>query len=645
MTQSQIDINKDRLFSKVRRYFNGEDDAIYETVQNALRAGMPMILAGERPQLEINVLGHKFSVRDFGVGITDIGRCLSLAESDWDETTDRLSDPAGMGICALLAASVRVKVTSLFGELVIESNRFFDDSDYREQLLDNIDTDIKLDTGTLVEATMHRPASVSKVTSVCRWMFDLDVKVNGSAMRTAPDKPKLFELQLDDSETLSFYSKNPITDYTGYDVTGSNVVWQGKIMRIPRIDAVEVAVDGETVITSVDEALPNNSYVVLPSRITNAVTPRLPTRDCLVADEKTKTFAINLVAGMVNWYSREFDAFLDKAEKEFPDRSEMLEYLTRNGSPYLMKIPRDLVQIKLNNWGLKCVKKHYHWYEDCNDCSSRYVFLDKDDPVHCLDSTVVFLGKDDQGDITKMHSITSCEEQLDTDIVMGPDSKFMPQCAEISTRLDGYEVRAGKFGVVTTRQVLIVELPENHLQKYSPKGFTEPFVAVCPDMKIRTAALHDDVDLPDEILEGAEARNAWSNLQANTKDLRDLDEDAVALGYTEFYDFAKCIAVAKTEERMCETLGFAADVAKQVGYSSDENAEEIWKDIDQTLNSLLTDVTGTLHVGGLISDLTRVLGEPYWERPVSRIEVDMENKNISWSLKDGTRKSKSFTEE
>jgi len=87
------------VLTKVTRLFDGSPTTIFnELVQNSRRAGSHKI---EVTLTEGINTSTKVTFRDYGVGVTDLEKILTLTDSGWQEPTISDEDPAGMGIFVL----------------------------------------------------------------------------------------------------------------------------------------------------------------------------------------------------------------------------------------------------------------------------------------------------------------------------------------------------------------------------------------------------------------------------------------------------------------------------------------------------------------------------------------------------------------
>lgn len=648
MTQSQISINENRLFSKIKRYFNGIDDALYETIQNAFRANMPAIMNGERPNLHIVVRDRIFEVQDFGVGIADIGKSLSIAESDWDEVTDRLSDPAGMGLFALIAASTEVTIMSLFGSISIDGNRFFDDKEYRDQLINSVDPDLFISTGTYVKAVLREAVSAERVKHVCRHMFDLNIQINGHSFEPAHKKQVLTDVPFKGGElSLNLHADHPLKMSHIYNSSPPFVIWQGKSMQIPDVGDVEVDVDGAIIKTSLRDVVPKASYIVIPSNIVNIVTPRLPTRDCLVADETTTRFVKELIAHMVMWQHNELEQFFDTKEKEGRTEELLLRNMTYAADLILRYGHKPLVDHHLRKRGYKVASQYEHWHG--GGFSSRYdtVWFRDDDPLFWKDDVIIMLGLDSSGEVKKLFFVESCSDHMSSDLVLDDQYSSLNRCVDLVSECErSDEWIVARPSVKGKRKVIIVEVPESYISvapDYTKEELAST-VKVCPELKIKAAELNTKIPLREKFLEGDKAVESWEKLKSRMGDIETLPDKSIAFAQTFDYNFENCVALGVTEKDLCSVLSDAAELAKDCGAEADDDADAIQEEIENSLNSTLTEVTGTIYTGSVMSDLVNLLGENPWERTIEHIALNMREKSIKWTLSDGTQKQQSFVE-
>lgn len=118
-------INEKRLFKLLPYFFENPQSVLVEIAQNAQRA--------KAKKLEISVTGKTLTAKDNGKGTKNASALLTLAESDWKPEIG-MQNPAGWGMFFLICISTSVEFKSLFGTIKVESERFLNDSKYRESI-------------------------------------------------------------------------------------------------------------------------------------------------------------------------------------------------------------------------------------------------------------------------------------------------------------------------------------------------------------------------------------------------------------------------------------------------------------------------------------------------------------------------------
>lgn len=155
-------VNTDKLYSVIGKFFTNKDNLMFELIQNAARAKATRVEISA-PCLDCNPFSSDTSpdnlirITDNGQGITDIVALLGIAISDWDKDIDQ-QDPAGMGFLQLLALSRQVSITSAFGHVLIDSQRFLQEHDYRLGIVNAVYEPIPGHTGTVIIAEMQTSA-------------------------------------------------------------------------------------------------------------------------------------------------------------------------------------------------------------------------------------------------------------------------------------------------------------------------------------------------------------------------------------------------------------------------------------------------------------------------------------------------------
>ena len=127
-------INEDNLFKNIRHFFGKPRVALKEAVQNARRAG------ADKVDVYFNDAHKMVTIHNNGSLIKDFSKLIILSDSGWDPETMESETPAGWGIMSMISVCRELWIrnageSGVFEELVIESHRFMNDSDYRNKLL------------------------------------------------------------------------------------------------------------------------------------------------------------------------------------------------------------------------------------------------------------------------------------------------------------------------------------------------------------------------------------------------------------------------------------------------------------------------------------------------------------------------------
>lgn len=279
-------VNTDRLFGVVRRLFTGSlDEIVGELLQNAQRSGAT--------EVDIRVSEDRITFSDNGSGLKDgaegFRKLLSIGESDYTPEVEAAQTPMGIGFYALLSHSavIEVRIRSAGKELAINPARWFSDAKYRHNWVELL-TECDHRYGTSIQAKC-RPELIDGFSALFQekwWVPDfalsaqfrgipawvgygnwLRITFNGEVLPAElPDFLKLevlFETE---------YLGNRLTvgmkpgTYSGYGQSFVN--WFGKLIEV---NGLGHEVDWRLSVTG-----------------NNPVTPRSPTRDGIVSDDKWK---------------------------------------------------------------------------------------------------------------------------------------------------------------------------------------------------------------------------------------------------------------------------------------------------------------------------------------------------------------------
>ncbi len=305
-TQTPIHVSSN-FFAKAARYFSNFGSAVTEILQNAYRASLPIETTGVRPRVDVCVdTDHTgvtaLTVRDYGKGITDIGAALSIAVSGWDVSVEREQDPAGMGLCAALAFSERAVIVSKFGSLEIHGKSFFNDTAYRDDLLNHIDPNCNCEG---VEITLYGIPSDSEVIRVVEetafYHAALDVYMRKPGQ---PEQVKVRSFR-DCFQRVQDSDEKPF-DFRGYEIWRDNssgsrgfygdgelgVIWHGQRIQV-KLNAREFKRHfkfDDVEFDTTPEIQSARGWCVAIDHGAAPVTPKLPDRSSLILDEKTVEF-------------------------------------------------------------------------------------------------------------------------------------------------------------------------------------------------------------------------------------------------------------------------------------------------------------------------------------------------------------------
>lgn len=362
-TQTPIHISE-RFFAKAARYFGDLRAALTEIFQNAYRASLPIIDAGDRPRVEVTIWDADLEVRDFGIGIDDVGAALSIAVSGWDPSVEEEQDPAGMGLCAALAYSERVIIKSQFGTLEVRGEEFFTSPEYRESLLDTIQPDT-LDTGasiTLIGVTTSESLASCLKGLVDRVVFHhtaMDVFTRCCSdedptpewERCGSIRDKLTPVCVPGTEDPLthqgygiFVERQSSYYFHGVNRRSLRVLWHGQsievALRDPAMRRLVTLPHGEEVMTRPKMPVSAGVHCIVIDHGFAPVTPKLPDRNELILDEKTVDFLWGFIGPL----------FEDQIQKRY---QEYVEFMEAGGTPtartydrllgcYTNKLPQEL---------------------------------------------------------------------------------------------------------------------------------------------------------------------------------------------------------------------------------------------------------------------------------------------------------------
>lgn len=337
-----------RLFTKVSRYFSNPDDAFREAIQNAYRAYCPIDPNKPKPIIHIEVRqtsdkGNVVTITNEGREITNAETLLSLASSEWENDVEHDQDPAGLGVCALLAYSESTKWESAFGSITVQGEKFFNSPLYRAALevtprlravgdshpqgtrvtMYNVG---EVNRETKVRTTFCASNIIDRIKALTQFHTNVEFTLNGVKMGINPAL-----CREEGNVAIAGYqsvvrrlSKEQWGSIPGNHWTEAGIVlvWHGNKIEVSGTElrkylGTELAIGDNKLMVSVNSI--HKMLVIV--RDENVVTPKLPDRNALVWDDKTIAF---LTEAFKAWAK----AWLDKAEMwinlHTPDKCETI---------------------------------------------------------------------------------------------------------------------------------------------------------------------------------------------------------------------------------------------------------------------------------------------------------------------------------
>lgn len=257
-------INEDRLFKLLPDFFSNPAAVIIELAQNAERSGAS--------NLAITLQNNVLQVEDNGEGCGDVKKLLVLAESGWSQEVEENELPAGWGLFFLISLADNLVFTSRFGSIDVNCNRYLNERDYRETVINQVDPDRMIGRGFMIKAIL-KPGIAEKIlreTHKLRF-FPLMISVNG--------EPVKHEVP---GELYNRYMK---TTYQGNDVyisTNTNLAQNAELFADYDLSTIWYGIPVEP--------HGRRSSVVLDVQQGTPVTPVLPYRHTVKNDERLEEF-------------------------------------------------------------------------------------------------------------------------------------------------------------------------------------------------------------------------------------------------------------------------------------------------------------------------------------------------------------------
>lgn len=281
-----VTVNIDNLFRTVSRYFGSADSALTEAVQNAYRSYLPRDLAGPAPVIRIDTSAEGVAVTDYGRGIADPMNMLSIASSDWAAGVEQKHNPAGMGVCGILAFCKSATWISTFGTIRVDSERFFNDSSYRENLGAEVQHNGPFVGTQLMMDGFTGQLTMDKVSKLFGRYLTASIAFNGSPIQIAQLPPRV-AIHPTGNSTIHSLLGDDLPDYGA--APQIRVFWHGHDIGVPDFSPAAITLEspgGPLTYTSAYGGL----RVFVNVLDENVITPKLPDRTSLIQDERTTTF-------------------------------------------------------------------------------------------------------------------------------------------------------------------------------------------------------------------------------------------------------------------------------------------------------------------------------------------------------------------
>jgi len=168
-------INENRFFSMIENFFENTSNVLHEIIQNSCRAGAD--------KLDISFKNQELIAIDNGIGCHSWQSIFILAGSGWNKEIQDNQQPAGFGMYHLLAISTSVYIKSLFGSIEIDTETFFKEKSYRENIenlvnKNNTDKHFYLKAKLKEKAVFDIQYTLFDKAAIQFGWYDIDIKIN-----------------------------------------------------------------------------------------------------------------------------------------------------------------------------------------------------------------------------------------------------------------------------------------------------------------------------------------------------------------------------------------------------------------------------------------------------------------------------------
>lgn len=290
-------INENRFFEKVAPFMFNEGDMLPEIIENSLRA--------KASKVTIKTDKENLVVLNNGNVLENFSNLFIVAQSNYDEGVEESQKPAGMGVLSIISNSKQVTFESGNKSICIESEKYFNDANYRSTLLDSIQTIENVVEGMKITATLKNPIDKNityKLNEEFKY-YNIEILFNEQTIKSKTQIDSLFQKEISDG-VIAMIPVNTLGSRWSSNCHDGYVLWHGKLINTPQIKPFTLIVNGTT----------------------DLVTPTLPDRKNITLDElRGKNLSIKLEELL----KVEIEAFIENTDK-FSDIQKVLPYLNNS---------------------------------------------------------------------------------------------------------------------------------------------------------------------------------------------------------------------------------------------------------------------------------------------------------------------------
>jgi hypothetical protein len=480
-----VAINEDRVLSLIKYFVAKPESILKELVQNSRRA--------KAKNVNITLKDNELIYTDDGNGISNYKSLLVLGETSWDNEIVEDETPAGFGFYSLISHAKSIDVN--YGDLVIDCPLFLKDSQYRETILNKIES-LPIREGFHLEAILLPGVRLNGTDDNLRYFEDMNIYVNGDKKNTI--SAEVIAEQLGNEFIRTQYEGNDLFIKKGIYIYGNN----GNIKNLSQLIIYRgepIHVGREYIEYSDNNSDNNIVYIIKQGSPLNI---QLPFRDNIIRDDKYDKF-IKFCKDTLISYAREVIKKKDEYHLKNNDDDDDV---------YI--IMRAMIKNECDGLLLEYTKDNlYNRYGD-----SKCLILTKPEKIEkieeILGSKIVMLKRGDDFEIAsdKLRIIIPYARQpihsrrdilakilkylkgidiIHVDTI--PDIPFIPYS---KLKHDEYMIGAVPRSTSRTFPVLILVRNENDITKLWPKIKDSKLLYGCI---LTSAYINDDVDWSEQV--------------------------------------------------------------------------------------------------------------------------------------------------